>query len=422
VIGADKLQAAGAFQISHLRSTTSLYTIVKMSGFVNIVSWARRRLATAPENWERRLTEAGAAAAADRHPNPDDPAGYLVRLREIPHMSSLVREYATEALQAYNARLYRASAVMLGVASEAAVLEAAEGLAAILNDTERQQFLDQMGSPKLNMVAKFSVFQQKMRSHRDRLPKQVADSLELTVHAVAEFLRVSRNDAGHPTGVKISVFRSCKCSSSTHGSYTPSRRDERRSGYCLARPRCQRRGIMFERLPTTFPNCDSKHLDALAAVWTREATLVISRMFEIYAETEIVRRPIEVRHEAAFELAKLTLWLEDRMIEKKTAALPIDQISPEAEAQFITSPVGIQRIDNTARIMADRIWKPLCSKWWERYPAIPAVPRKKVVRGVPTNSPGVKSSISVRCLRIGAGRPPTEPYVFIRLASMGESS
>src|SRR5436190_10829707 len=35
----------------------------------------------APENWELRLTEAGAAAAADRHPNPDDPAGYLARLR-----------------------------------------------------------------------------------------------------------------------------------------------------------------------------------------------------------------------------------------------------------------------------------------------------------------------------------------------------
>jgi hypothetical protein len=69
-------------------------------------------------------------------------------------------------------------------------------------------------------------------------------------------------------------------------------------------------------------------------------------------------------HEAAFDLAKLTLWLEDRMIEKKTAAVPIDQISPDTEAQFITSPVGVERLDKTARIMADRIWKPLCSKWW----------------------------------------------------------
>jgi hypothetical protein len=43
--------------------------------------------------------------------------------------------------------------------------------------TEKQQVLEQMASPKLNMVAKFNVFQQKMRSHRDRLPKQVADPI-----------------------------------------------------------------------------------------------------------------------------------------------------------------------------------------------------------------------------------------------------
>jgi hypothetical protein len=137
---------------------------------------------------------------------------------------------------------------------------------------------------------------------------------------------------------------------------------------------------MFERLSATFPDSDPKHLDALAAVWTREAGLVISRMFEMCCETESMRLPIEARHEAAFELAKLTLWLEDRMIEKKTAAVPIDQISPETEAQFITSPVGVERIDKTARVMADRFWKPLCSKSWQRYPAIPAAPRKTVAR------------------------------------------
>lgn len=150
------------------------------------------------------------------------------------------------------------------------------------------------------------------------------------------------------------------------------------------------RGIMFERLPTKFPDCDPKHLDALAAVWAREAGLVIARMFEIYGDTEVMRLPIEVRHEAVFELAKLTLWLEDRMIEKKTAAVPIDQISPATEAKFITNPVGVERIDNTARIMAERIWKPLCSQWWKRYPAIPAAPKNTVVRGVPSNSQGVK--------------------------------
>lgn len=148
---------------------------------------------------------------------------------------------------------------------------------------------------------------------------------------------------------------------------------------------------MFERLLTQFPDCDPKHLDALAAVWTREVDLVIARMFEIYGETELIRLPIEVRHEAAFELAKLMLSLEDRMIEKKTAAVPIDQIAPDAEVQSITSPGGVERIDNTARILADRIWKPLCAKWWERFPAIPALPKNAIVSGLPSNSPGVKN-------------------------------
>ena len=69
------------------------------------------------------------------------------------------------------------------------------------------------------------------------------------------------------------------------------------------------RGIMFERLSTKFPDCDPKPLEALAAVWTREAGLVVSRMFEIYGETEVMRLPIEVRHEAKFELARSLLAL-----------------------------------------------------------------------------------------------------------------
>ena len=36
---------------------------------------------------------------------------------------------------------------------------------------------------------------------------------------------------------------------------------------------------------------------------------MVSRMFEIYGETEVMRLSIEVRHEAVFELAQLMLWL-----------------------------------------------------------------------------------------------------------------
>jgi hypothetical protein len=157
----------------------------------------------APENWRLELTEAGLAAARDRHPNPDDPAGYLARLKETRGISPVVEAYATEALLAYNARLYRSSVVMIGVASEALVFEAGDALAALLNESERKHYLEQLRSLRLSTIAKFAIIQQKMRSHIDDLPAELADGLDLTINSVTDFLRTSRNAAGHPTGAKM---------------------------------------------------------------------------------------------------------------------------------------------------------------------------------------------------------------------------
>jgi hypothetical protein len=159
---------------------------------------------SAAENWQLHLTEAGLAAANDESATPDDPGGYLRRLQmDVPSMSEVVRSYAEEALNAYNARLYRSSTVMLGVASEAMVIEAASSFACALSDSEAGPFLETIGSRKQNFVAKFAAFQQKLRSRKQELPDELADGLDLTVHAVGDLLRVYRNDAGHPTANRI---------------------------------------------------------------------------------------------------------------------------------------------------------------------------------------------------------------------------
>lgn len=153
------------------------------------------------DNWSLELTAAGAAAASDEEATPDDPAGYLKRLRaDVPDMTQTVYDYAEEALRAYNARLYRSSAVMLGVASEAMVLEVAATLVRSLPEGESLKFRETLNSKKQGFMAKFTAFQDKVRSRRDGLPEDVANGLDLTVHAVADLIRVYRNDAGHPTG------------------------------------------------------------------------------------------------------------------------------------------------------------------------------------------------------------------------------
>ena len=131
----------------------------------------------AAENWMLNLTEAGRAAASDEEVTPDDRGGYLRRLIvEIPELTPLVKSYAEEALFAYNARLYRASAVMLGVASEAAVLEVALALAGAMNDAEAKPYLETINARKQNL------WRSSRSSHRNYGPRR------------AYYARISRTD------------------------------------------------------------------------------------------------------------------------------------------------------------------------------------------------------------------------------------
>lgn len=154
----------------------------------------------AVENWALHLTAAGRAAAVDEEVNPDNPENYLNRLnRDVPNLSVVAREYTEEALRAYNARLYRASAVMLGVASEAAVLEVASSFANTLPEVESRRFMETIGSRRQNIIAKFSAFRAKLQSSKNQLPQELKEGLDLSISSVADLLRTYRNDAGHPT-------------------------------------------------------------------------------------------------------------------------------------------------------------------------------------------------------------------------------
>jgi hypothetical protein len=80
--------------------------------------------------------------------------------------------------------------------------------------------------------------------------------------------------------------------------------------------------------------------------------------------------PIDARPEAIFELAKLILWLEDRIVEKKTENVSIERIDPDQERSALRTPTIQERIENTARICADRIWKRFLDECSRRFPLI----------------------------------------------------
>ena len=155
---------------------------------------------SSPSNWELILTHAGLAAARDEYPNPDSVEEYLERLRtRAPGASQTVLQYARESAMSYINRCYLSSAVMLGVASEAAFLDLAQSFGNWLPSGQGEEFL-KIVSGSRNYLVKFSEFRKRVEPVKPKLPAELSDAMSLTFDSVLDLLRVYRNDAGHPTG------------------------------------------------------------------------------------------------------------------------------------------------------------------------------------------------------------------------------
>ena len=156
-----------------------------------------------PNDWVIELTPKGKAAARDEEANPDNPSKYMQRLNSsVPEASRTVLQYA--ALDCYNNRNYLASAVMLGVASEAAFLEMARTFGNWLPDgTEKIKFVNILES-RQNYIKKFEEFRKRIEKHKAVFPEDLSDGMALTFDSILDLLRIHRNDAGHPTGKQIS--------------------------------------------------------------------------------------------------------------------------------------------------------------------------------------------------------------------------
>jgi hypothetical protein len=158
---------------------------------------------SAPSNWTFQLTAAGKAAANDQDMNPDSPE-YLRRLQEkVPGASDTVLAYVTEALRSYLNQCYLASAVMLGVASEAAFLEMADAFGHWLRSDEGTKFLELLRNPRASYHQKFREYRNRLEPLKRSLPEDLSDGLDLTLDAIADLLRIYRNEAGHPRGKLI---------------------------------------------------------------------------------------------------------------------------------------------------------------------------------------------------------------------------
>ena len=146
-----------------------------------------------------RLTEYGKQCLAEDRVLPHDPDGYLKEFDEsVPMADSTIREYLTEALQCFIRGLYRASAVMLGGASEKAVLLMIESFPNSLGDPKLgTQFVREVEQAP-TIFRKYAIFEDRFNKIRSKLPRELTENVDSLLRGVFDLIRSTRNDAGHP--------------------------------------------------------------------------------------------------------------------------------------------------------------------------------------------------------------------------------
>jgi hypothetical protein len=134
---------------------------------------------------------------------PHDPDGYLKYLRgEIPAIDETILMYVTESLQTFLKGNLLASTVMLGGASEKAVLLLIESFTDAISDSnEKQQFEREI--ERYGILRKFEEFKKKLDSVKAKIPRSLSDDLDIQLDGIFNLIRNCRNDVGHPTGRKI---------------------------------------------------------------------------------------------------------------------------------------------------------------------------------------------------------------------------
>ena len=147
-----------------------------------------------------RLSRSGRGMLEDGQPRFHDALLY-VRLVEAasPDVDPLVVAYLSEAVTAFYAGCLLASAVMLWVAAEAE-FECIAAIAAghpVLGQAFASVLKQRMILPRMRE------FQRQMELIGPTLPRGIREQLDTTYSGIQNLLRVSRNEAGHPTGAPV---------------------------------------------------------------------------------------------------------------------------------------------------------------------------------------------------------------------------
>lgn len=149
------------------------------------------------------VTAYGKKALDSTDPIPNDPTGYLTRIKkEIPKLDNVIETYLIESIRTYNINQLLSSTITLGCASEKCLLVLIETFAQTFQDTIKQTNFEKKIEGKF-IKTQYDEFNKAMQPTRSQLPYNLKEPYENRLNGVFDLIRNNRNNAGHPTGKQV---------------------------------------------------------------------------------------------------------------------------------------------------------------------------------------------------------------------------
>ena len=148
-----------------------------------------------------RLTAYGQRVVDGAQPQPHDPDAFLSEfLRVVPTADPVVYDYLEEAVHAFNHGCPKAAAVMLGAASEKAILLLCEAFGSAIADLAERRKFDKNSTKTWSISNKYNVLKGRLdlMVGAKKLQGEHADTVQNLLPGGFELIRRVRNAAGHP--------------------------------------------------------------------------------------------------------------------------------------------------------------------------------------------------------------------------------
>lgn len=151
-----------------------------------------------------RLTEYGRKCIEEENLLPFDPEDYIKEIKkQIPNIDDIVLTYLSESISTYNRNCLLSSTITLGAASEQAMLLLIDAFVDSVQDSKKKEKLQKKMKKNLFIYLKYKIFKTEFSMIKKNLPEDLTKDAETYLEGIFDFIRLNRNEAGHPTGKKV---------------------------------------------------------------------------------------------------------------------------------------------------------------------------------------------------------------------------